>query len=700
MSDDVEQSRSRFFSVQDGTILLADQALAASTRSERLPSGIIDQKYQILGLLGEGGMGAVFRARHLMLNKDVALKTFKSANLTEEARLRFQREAQAIAKLSHKNIIQVFDFGLAEDSVPYYTMEYISGETLADRIKRNGPLTAAEAIPIFIQIGEGLSLAHSKGIIHRDLKPANLFIETSISAKGKIETVKIVDFGIASLTNQALEGQKLTTLGAVFGSPLYMSPEQAMGRTITERADIYSLGCTLFEVLTGRPPFRGTNALETIMQHQSFKPPTLKEASGGRDYPATLERAVATMLAKSPEDRQPSMDEVAKDLSQLIKGQTMVADRPVQRANKATETPGFGAPEQQTKQNETLAKNQLNWLLALGTIVLLIGVGAIWYWSSMTHTPSEKLPYCKTEKGADGKNYVVFKFPTDLDLGTFTDVQFPNGTIEPRGEVRWLVDQPPDFQPSAAFLQNPNCLDVFRPNYLSGLNFGKCRRSQKNSTIMRQIGRLTGLRRLNIESSTITDADLSELNKLTDLKALNLNDTNIDGKALGKIPQVRQLTSIEFCQCEGAVDLVAALKNSPSITHLYLDGDPLTPAAFETIGKLPNLKVLQVRHSGMQTSDLVSLTSLTKLKRLDAQEFHMTREAMGPLKLLKQKGLQILQLTNDGLTPTAMAQIKMIIPGAQFHNPKTFDNPYAKYRAGSPSAKEAAPNSDFAKIYQ
>jgi serine/threonine protein kinase len=188
-----ELSKSRFFIVKDGTVHLFEQLADNSAAPNRVTTGIIDQKYRIISLLGAGGMGAVYRAHHMMLDKDVALKTFRSASLTEEALLRFQREAQAIAILKHKNIIQIFDFGLSQDGVPYYTMEYLLGETLEARVRKNGPLAPAEAIELFAQICQGLSLAHSKGIIHRDLKPANLIIETALSPKGKTDTIKIND---------------------------------------------------------------------------------------------------------------------------------------------------------------------------------------------------------------------------------------------------------------------------------------------------------------------------------------------------------------------------------------------------------------------------------------------------------------------------------------------------------------------------
>lgn len=304
-------------SEQAGTLIGANQPHIVSGRSEGLIGSIIDQKYQVLGPLGEGGMGAVYKARHLMLDKVVALKTFRKTKLSADDLLRFQREAQVIARVNHKNIVQVFDFGLSCEGIPYYTMEYLLGRSLEDRIKCRGPMEVAAASELFVQICSGLRAAHSKGIIHKDLKPANLFIEMSLCLEGIVETAKIVDFGIASLDWRKHEGHDFTTSGIILGSPLYMSPEQSMGDTITESSDIYSLGCTLFHAIAGRPPFYGSNALETMMLHQTVRAPSLKEASGGRDYPPGLERIVATMLSKSPSERQSTIGIVAAQLSQL-----------------------------------------------------------------------------------------------------------------------------------------------------------------------------------------------------------------------------------------------------------------------------------------------------------------------------------------------------------------------------------------------
>ncbi len=391
MEDLTELSKSRWFTVQDGTVVVALLSASRPDQLEILPGSIVDSKYQIISLLGRGGMGAVFKAHHLGLDKDVALKTFSTSQLTEEARLRFQREAQAIGKLLHRNIIQVFDYGLSQGDVPYYTMEFLLGETLADRISKSGGLRPADALKLFLQVSEGLAVAHSKGIIHRDLKPANLFIERVPSPKGPLDSIKIVDFGIAALTDQSADGQKLTTSGAVFGSPLYMSPEQSLGDVVSVASDVYSFGCALFEALTGKPPFKGANALATLMLHQKKKPPTLQEAAGGREFHPALEKAIAAMLAKSPEARPADMEQVNSILARIKPDQTFKLKRIQRNESRYGADPNNGEALQWADTDQTHAGKRGAWLpvgAALAALVLLAGAGLIALnFHSLSHAP-------------------------------------------------------------------------------------------------------------------------------------------------------------------------------------------------------------------------------------------------------------------------------------------------------------------------
>jgi serine/threonine protein kinase len=312
------------------------------------PLELVGENYEIISLIGVGGMGYVYRVRHRILQKQYAMKTLSAQQVTDTAWRRLQIEAQAIARMSHPNIVGIHNLGLHEGWLPYYVMDLLEGEALADILKIKGKISLAEALPIFIEACTGLAYAHRKGIIHRDIKPGNLVVLKEPDSGGA--RVKIVDFGIAKLSGASdPSNQKLTSIGEVFGSPYYMSPEQCLGKRIDGRSDIYSMGCTLFEALVGHPPFRGANPVNTMMMHQSQDAPTLEQASG-RKFPEAIEDVVAKLLAKAPMDRYQSLDKVAEDLQAIQAGREI-------STNNLFKTPSNTHPKTQSK---THSKTQLN----------------------------------------------------------------------------------------------------------------------------------------------------------------------------------------------------------------------------------------------------------------------------------------------------------------------------------------------------
>lgn len=273
-------------------------------------------KYKILSLLGSGGMGKVFKVTQVFLNTVYALKVLDIRKVVDEVTMRrFQHEARAANALSHPNLVKVHDFGLLDNNQPYFVMDLVEGATLAESIRDKGSLTLAEAAPVFAQICAGLEYAHTQLIVHRDIKPSNIILTAGFEP-GTEGSVKILDFGIAKIASEeGGEIQQLTRTGEVFGSPLYMSPEQCSGAAVDHRSDIYSLGCVLFEALTGTPPYVGANALRTMMLHQSEPIPSLKQASLGNTFPKSLEEMVAKMLQKDPDERYQNMAQVAESLA-------------------------------------------------------------------------------------------------------------------------------------------------------------------------------------------------------------------------------------------------------------------------------------------------------------------------------------------------------------------------------------------------
>lgn len=316
------------------TDIKADQS---TTLTEFQRGQVIGGRYEVLSRLGKGGMGLVYRVKQIFLNRELALKTIDKNCMTESAIRRFQQEAQTAFSLDHPNIIGVKDFGVLDDQTPFLAMELVHGETLGDFQKRVGCLTVEQAIPIFIQVCFGLSYAHECGVVHRDIKPSNIMVLNGLP-HGAEGSVKILDFGIAKFTaHEGGEVQALTRTGEIFGSPLYMSPEQCSGFRVDHRADVYSLGCVLFESLSGTPPFIGDNALATMMKHQNEPAPTLREASLGKEFPEDIEKLVAAMLAKSPEDRYSNLGVVAHQLNAIRHGASISSlpksGRPVSQQN-------------------------------------------------------------------------------------------------------------------------------------------------------------------------------------------------------------------------------------------------------------------------------------------------------------------------------------------------------------------------------
>lgn len=284
-----------------------DGSPMTSRAKDALLGQVIDDKYEILSMLGKGGMSVVYKAKHTMMNRMVAVKMLRPELVAVPQLLqRFKQESNAVSALRHPNIVTVFDYGLLSTSgTPYLIMDYLEGDILTTILKRDHHLAPERAVPLFAQACDALAHAHDQGVIHRDIKPSNLLVRTE---KNGEESLTIFDFGIAKLLGQ--DGStihKLTTSGEVFGSPLYMSPEQCSGEHVTKKTDIYSLACVLYETLCGQPPLGGTSPMETLMKHVNEDPPTISEVNPELDLPEGLEDAVMQALAKDPAERQIDM---------------------------------------------------------------------------------------------------------------------------------------------------------------------------------------------------------------------------------------------------------------------------------------------------------------------------------------------------------------------------------------------------------
>ena len=276
------------------------------------PAGEIVGNYQLVSRLGEGGMGVVYLAQHRNIERQVAIKLLQPAYSTDrETVQRFLTEARAASRVHHPAIVEVFDCGIHQDGRVYIVMELLQGCSLAAEIKANGRLSLDRALWLTTLIADGFAAVHGVGIIHRDLKPDNLFLVPA-RAPGEPFAVKVLDFGLAKCFKGTLSRNGVVTrTGHVMGSPAYMSPEQCRGASrIDLRADIYSLGCVLYEMICGRPPFVRAGSGDLLVAHIGMMPapPSALEQS----IPEEVEALIMRMLAKSPDERPQTMQEVAQ----------------------------------------------------------------------------------------------------------------------------------------------------------------------------------------------------------------------------------------------------------------------------------------------------------------------------------------------------------------------------------------------------
>ena len=260
------------------------------------PGQILDDRYEILALLAEGGMGAVYRARRTLLGDEVAIKIVRGDHAGKGPRERFFRESRANAKLRHPHIVSILDFNVDDEDHPFLVMEFLNGLSVKDEIASRGRMSVAEVQAIIPPICTALQFAHEHGIVHRDLKPANI-VAHEFSPEERV--YKLVDFGIANL--RETDETRLTGPHEFLGTLAYAAPEQLTGAVVDARSDVYSLGAVVFEMLTGRPPFIGPDAMSLLNAHLNSPVPRISETVG--DVPAWVDLVVGRAMAKSPQDR-------------------------------------------------------------------------------------------------------------------------------------------------------------------------------------------------------------------------------------------------------------------------------------------------------------------------------------------------------------------------------------------------------------
>ena len=402
------------------------------------PNILLD-RYEVGRLLGAGGMAEVFEGRDRLLARRVAIKVLQLQFARDPSFLiRFKREAQAAASLSHPNIVGVYDTG-SEDGTHFIVMEYVDGRTLKEVIRAEGPLYPERAAEICADVCSALVAAHARGLIHRDIKPGNVML----TPDGK---VKVMDFGIARATTS----ETITQTAAVVGTAQYISPEQAQGQAVDYRSDIYSLGCCLYEMLTGTVPFTGATPVAIAYRHvrEDPTPPRMLNA----DVPAPLEAICLKAMAKLPDNRYQTAAEFQSDLERFRNGQPVQAT-PLLDAAATTQaiprgdggadpTAMLGGAADYAEPYEEERRTSVGWIVVSVLALLLVGAAAFFITRALTSadtptattvatTATTQAQTTTTEAPTTTEAQTTTEAPTTTERQTTTTTEPPTTTTEP-----------------------------------------------------------------------------------------------------------------------------------------------------------------------------------------------------------------------------------------------------------------------------
>ncbi len=634
------------------------------------PINIAADRYQIEGEIGRGGMGVVLRAHDRVLNIRVAIKVLGSDH-TGLGAARLQREATAAGKLTHQNIARILDFGQTSDSIPYMVMEYLEGQSLSDLIKIETRLEWRKALPIFAQLASATSYAHQSGVIHRDIKPSNVILVDWGTAACQ---AKLLDFGVAKIFDTE---QTLTRTGAISGSPLYMSPEQANGDSVTNASDIYSFGCLMFETLTGEVPFRGGSALETLSMHRNSAPPLLTDLISVQKLPGDLVTLVDECLRKAPENRPADFAEISRRIEEI-------ADKSESRTLTAEQIQKISNQHFKIRIHH-FWKSNFGLTAIVASLFVLCGLGFSVFQSEQKLVEEIKMTPKAVSQGNVVKECLDVEQQDDEPFNYISttnglqavskDVTTDDSMTQLTGKKLYnLCLNHGSYNGSGLAHVNPqlSCLTIanltLRDDNLRYLEPMKSlilvslTSSNMTDKDLRHIAKLKALREVRIcsdlitnegiaqisglpdldflviESSGITDDISHSLLKMKKLRKLYLNDTSIGSNFLQRLASLQHLDALSLGGMKTFSDgSLSSLHNFKKLTALHISGNVLNESAFVSISKMSNINRLALGDAKFDPKHLRHLQNMPNLRHLDLwQNKNITNDLIQEIIQLKQ----------------------------------------------------------------
>jgi len=618
----------------------SDSPLLASS-GEIAACQIIEQRYKVLSLLGKGGMGFVYLVEEIPSGIRYALKTISAFEASSRALKRFYLEAQATNLLDQPNLIRLHDFGLINGQQPYFVMEYCQGRTLTEVIKAEGPLSEEHAIDIFIVICNALAYAHSQGVVHRDLKPSNIMITNA--APGVKANVKVLDFGIAKVFRDETAFNTLTRTGEIIGSPYYMSPEQCLGREVDSRSDIYSLGCVMFECLTGHPPFDSDNPLSTMLKHQSHQALSLKEATLGKEFSPDLERIIALMLEKDPANRYQDLLRVADNLRSVKKGEPI------------------GSTQSKLKKKTFLREA----IVAAALVGVAVGTCLIVpkLWQQPPAKVTHEMPvFLKQGLGLDLPSFETMRkqskatnkrtskfycdrYVTQNQRGDFYFPSKPIGTCGFGDDERLFTaavgKRTLRIPISFVLPMEPNVLSGFRNDQVRRLSMRGVMIDDSATDYIKDWSRLEYL---DVGGSDVSDHSIANLKRLTKLTDLSVPETNISAAGLRQLP-LEQLHGLNVNHILFVKEILPKLDRSKVLRVLQMVSTGLVDEDLKTIGRMPSLEFLDIRDNAISDKGIEQLRKLKALERLWVASTYVTPHCLDSIKQMPH--LEMLSISMD-----------------------------------------------------